>query len=84
MIDLILVMSVHPGYGKQAFIPETVNKVKELREYLKEKKAKVIVNVDGGINDNTIKEVRPYVDMAVSGSFITNSKDYQEQIDKLR
>ena len=84
MIDLILVMSVEPGYGGQKFIPGTIDKLKKLNAYLKEQKAKVIINVDGGINDENIKLIKPYINMVVSGSFITNSKDYQAQIDKLR
>lgn len=84
MIDSILVMSVEPGYGGQKFIPETEKKLRELYEYLKGKHIKINVNVDGGINDETINNVKPYVSMVVSGSFVTSSKDYQSQIDKLR
>ena len=78
-IDLVLVMSVVPGAGGQKFIESTVDKLKKIdseRSYL--------VSVDGGINKDTIKNVSKYVDIAVSGSFITNSDDYQKQIDLLR
>lgn len=84
MIDMVLVMSVTPGYGGQAFIPETVDKVKELRAYLKKKRLKVLVNIDGGINIDTVGEIKPYVDMVVAGSYITNSSDFQEKINNLR
>lgn len=84
MIDMVLVMSVTPGYGGQAFIPETIDKVKELRSYLKKKKLKVVMSIDGGINMNTIENVKPYVDMVVSGSYITNSNNFQEKINSLR
>lgn len=84
MIDMVLVMSVTPGYGGQAFIPETVDKVKELRAYLKKKRLKVLVSIDGGINIDTVKEIKPYVDMVVAGSYITNSSDFQEKINDLR
>lgn len=84
MIDMILVMSVVPGLGGQEFISDSVNRVKELSEYIKENEYDVIVSIDGGINDETVKNVKSYVDMVVSGSFITSSNNYQEQIDKLR
>lgn len=84
MIDMILVMSVVPGYGGQEFIPETVEKIKKLKKYLVENELKVVVSIDGGINNETVKKVKQHVDMIVSGSYITNSNNYQEQIDNLR
>lgn len=84
MIDLVLVMSVEPGYGGQEFIPKTVEKLKELKKYLVENKINVVVSVDGGINIDTLKDIKEYVDMAVSGSYITSSNNYQEQINSLR
>lgn len=84
MIDMVLVMSVTPGYGGQAFIPQIVDKVKKLRNDLKKKKLKVLISVDGGINVDTIKKVKPYVDMVVAGSYITNSSNFQERIDNLK
>lgn len=84
MIDLILVMSVTPGYGGQQFIPTTEDKLKKIRKYITDNKIKVIVNVDGGINNTTINKVNKYVDMVVSGSYITNSNDFQENINNLR
>lgn len=83
-IDLVLIMSVNPGYGGQSFIPETVEKVKTLREYLNKEKLKVLINVDGGINNETSNEVKKYVDIMVSGSYITNSDNFQEKISSLR
>ena len=84
MIDMVLVMSVEPGYGGQEFIKETVKKVKSLREYIGKKEVSVMISVDGGINEETVKKVKPYVDMVVSGSYITKSDDFQEQIHSLR
>ncbi len=84
MVDMVLVMSVVPGYGGQEFMPESVGKVKKLRNYLKEKGLDVIVNIDGGITDKTIRDVKPFVDMVVSGSYITNSDDFQDRINRLR
>lgn len=84
MIDMVIVMSVVPGYGGQAFIKEVVDKVRELRNYIEEKDLNVIINIDGGINNDTSKVIKPFVDMMVSGSYITNSSNYQEKIDSLR
>lgn len=84
MIDLILVMSVVPGYGGQEFITETVDKLKCLKKYITKNKLKVLVSVDGGINNTKINDVKPFVDIVVSGSYITNSDNYQKQINTLR
>lgn len=81
-IDLILVMSVYPGYGGQKYIDGTEDKIKKIRELIKGKK--VIISVDGGINDETIKKVKDKVDMVVSGSYITNSQDYMDKINSLK
>ena len=84
MIDLVLVMSVVPGYGGQEFIPETINKLKQLKQYINKNKLNVLINIDGGINNKNINKIKPLVDMVVSGSYITNSDDYQLQINTLR
>ena len=81
-IDLVLVMSVEPGYGGQPFIMSTIDKVNKLYDYRKEVGLDYLIEVDGGITDKTIKLVYN-VDIAVSGSFITNN-DYQESINKLK
>lgn len=79
-VDLVLIMSVEPGMGGQKFIPETLDKIK----YLKNKKKcyNYLIEVDGGINDKNIKDLK--CDIAVVGSFITNSDDYNAQITKLK
>lgn len=82
-IDLILVMSVNPGKGGQAFIEDTISKVKELRKLLDEKNKKILISVDGGINDEVSKKLKG-ADILVSGSYITSSDDFQYQIYKLR
>lgn len=84
MVDMVLVMSVVPGYGGQAFIPETVDKVKKIKKEIVDNNYNIILSIDGGINNETVKEVKKHVDMIVSGSYITNSKNYQEQINSLR
>lgn len=78
-VDMILVMSVIPGKGGQAFIPETVDKLKKLRPIYKGR-----IEVDGGINDTSINLVKNYVDAVVSGSYVCLNDDYNKAIAKLR
>ena len=82
-IDLILVMSVEPGKGGQEFIDSTVDRIKQLKQKLKEHNSKAIISVDGGINDKVAKKLKD-VDMLVSGSYVISGDDFQEQISKLR
>ena len=83
-IDLILVMSVEPGMGGQEFIPESEEKIKEIRKLLEEYNINdVVVSVDGGINNETVNCCRE-CDIVVSGSYIINSNNFQEKIDTLR
>ena len=82
LVDVILVLGVNPGKGGQSYIEGTTKKLIQL---FKMKDAhKYLIEVDGGINDETINLVNDYVDIAVMGSYITNSDNYQEQIDKLK
>lgn len=85
-IDLILIMSVTPGAGGQSFQDEAVSKMKEAQILKKEysKDFSFIVSVDGGINADTIAKVNNYVDMVVSGSYLSNSTNLQETIATLR
>ena len=85
-IDLLLIMSVTPGAGGQSFQDEAVSKMKEAQILKKEysKDFSFIVSVDGGINADTIAKVNNYVDMVVSGSYLSNSTNLQETIDTLR
>ena len=80
-IDLILVMSVEPGMGGQTFIESTVDRISEIKNLIGNRNIKIAV--DGGINNNTIKLINN-VDIAVVGSYITSSTNYQEKIDILR
>lgn len=85
-IDLILIMSVTPGAGGQSFQDETISKMREAQILKKEysKDFSFIVSVDGGINADTIAKVNNYVDMVVSGSYLSNSTNLQETIATLR
>ena len=74
-------MSVNPGKGGQPFLRKVIHTI----EYLYSVKDiyKFNIAIDGGINDETIKLVKDKVDLVISGSFITNSDNYNNQIDKL-
>ena len=60
-LDLVLLMSVNPGFGGQQFIPNTLNKVKQLRQLINETGSKAVIEVDGGVNDITGKQLGNYV-----------------------
>lgn len=79
-IDLILVMSVEPGYGGQKFLPSTISRLNDIKSLIGNRNIKLAV--DGGINNDTIKLISN-IDIAVVGSYITNNQDYQEQLNKL-
>ena len=70
-IDLILIMSVEPGFGGQKFMPEVLDKMKKLRNMVDEKKLKVDIEIDGGINFDNSKKVKDYgANILVSGSTV--------------
>lgn len=80
-IDLVLVMSVVPGESGQKFMLEVLPKLQELYEL--KNKYNYVIEIDGGINDETIKYVKDFVDILVVGSYITNSSNYQDKIEML-
>lgn len=80
IIDLILIMSVEPGKGGQKFIENTINKAVQLKKINK----KITIEMDGGINNINIKNIKPYIDIAVVGSYITNNNNYNEAINNLK
>lgn len=80
LIDMVLVMSVTPGEGGQLFKVSTIKKLRKLREKYKD----ITISVDGGINKETCALVSNYVDIVVSGSYITDSDDYDSKINELR
>jgi ribulose-phosphate 3-epimerase len=84
-LDLVLIMSVNPGFGGQKFIPNAINKVSELREIAKHKNPKLIIEVDGGVNLETGKElVLAGADALVAGSFVFNSPNPLKTISDLK
>ena len=84
-LDFVLIMSVNPGFGGQKFIESSIDKIKALSKLLKEKNSNAIIQVDGGINDSTIKAVSMAgATSFVAGSAIFNTENYEETISSLR
>jgi ribulose-phosphate 3-epimerase len=85
-IDLILIMSVQPGFGGQAFMPEVLTKVKELRKKIDEEKLNIDIEIDGGINFETAALAnKAGVDILVSGTTLfDNKQSLKGNIEKLR
>ena len=82
-LDMILIMSVEPGAGGQAFIEESVERIKEVRALLDSYNIPAVINIDGGINKDTVDKCRG-CDMVTAGSYIVNSDNFQEKISSLR
>lgn len=82
-LDSVLVMSVEPGAGGQEFIPESQEKIHEVKSLLKEYGISAVVNVDGGVTSETVSKCRE-CDIVTSGSYIVKSDDFQEKISSLR
>ena len=82
-IDMILIMSVEPGAGGQAFIEESEERINEVRALLDSYNIPAIINIDGGINGETVNRCRK-CDMVVAGSYIVKSDNFQEKISSLR
>lgn len=79
-IDMLLILSVIPGLGGQTYINKVTKKIIKANKLKKD----FIISVDGGINDETIKNIKNYVDIVVSGSYITDSDDYESKIMSLK
>lgn len=80
IIDMVLIMSVTPGEGGQKFLKSTTKKLKEINKLNKN----INISIDGGINSKTIKKVKKYINIAVIGSYIINSNNYNETINNLK
>ena len=81
-IDFVLIMSVNPGFSGQTFIPNSIDKIKELRKMIRDRGLNTLVQIDGGVNEETIKEVSlAGADVFVAGSAIFGKNDYKEAID---
>ena len=76
-------MSVEPGCGGQKFIEKSINRIECLKDLKEKNNYNYLIEVDGGINNETISMVKN-ADIKVVGSYITNSDNYEEQINKLK
>lgn len=75
-LDLVLLMSVNPGFGGQKFIPQTLSKVRELRALIAETGSKAIIEVDGGVNAETGAQLaQAGTDMVVAGNYVFKAED---------
>ena len=84
-LDLVLLMSVNPGFGGQQFIPGVLDKVRAVRQRIDDSGREVRLEVDGGVKVDNIGEIaRAGADMFVAGSAIFGAKDYQATIDAMR
>jgi len=85
IVDMVLVMTVNPGYGGQRFIPYTLKKIQNLSEIREKEGYRFEIEVDGGINEKTIVEcVKAGADVIVAGSYVFENEDIEEAINKLK
>lgn len=79
-IDMLLIMSVIPGKGGQKYIDKVTKKIIKANKI----KSDFVISVDGGINNETISNIKDYIDIAVAGSYVTDSDDYESKIMSLK
>lgn len=84
-LDLVLIMSVNPGFGGQKFIPNSINKIKELKQLIIHTNSKALIEVDGGVDNTNAKTlVDAGCDVLVSGSYIFGAEDQLKTIKELK
>jgi len=84
-LDVVLLMSVNPGFGGQSFIPATLDKLREARKKIDDSGYDIRLEIDGGVKVDNIAEIyEAGADMFVAGSAIFNAPDYKDVIDKMR
>lgn len=84
-IDMVLLMSVNPGFGGQSFIPETLDKLREAKALIEKSGRNIRLEVDGGVSEKNIAEIaQAGADTFVAGSAIFGKADYKAVIDKMR
>lgn len=84
-VDYVLVMSVNPGFGGQKFIPQSIEKVRRLRQMIKERQLNVRIEIDGGIDRNNIETVvEAGAEIIVAGSAVFGSSNPEEAVKELR
>ncbi|ASB48332.1 ribulose-phosphate 3-epimerase [Alkalitalea saponilacus] len=84
-LDLVLIMSVNPGFGGQKFIPGSFEKIRKLKELILKKNSKALIEVDGGVDDTNAKALAEAgVDVFVAGSYVFKSENPAEAIRKIK
>ena len=84
-VDMVLLMSVNPGFGGQRFIPNVLQKIERLKQTIMDRGLNVLIEVDGGVNLDTIGQIaRAGADIFVAGSAIFNSGNYAETISSMK
>jgi len=84
-LDMVLLMSVNPGFGGQKFIQSVVPKAKKLKELINKHNPNCLIEVDGGVNDKNIAELKDAgVDVVVAGSYVYGADDYGQAIKSLQ
>jgi len=84
-IDMVCLMSVNPGFGGQKFIERTYEKIKELKTLIQDRNAKVLIEIDGGVNQENAKPLLDAgADVLVAGNFIFSSPNPKEVIESLK
>jgi ribulose-phosphate 3-epimerase len=84
-LDMVLIMSVNPGFGGQTFIPSALDKIRTLRKLIDERGLKTKIEVDGGVKpDNAAEIIKAGADILVAGSAIFGTKDYAAAIREIR
>ncbi|HDH01553.1 MAG TPA: ribulose-phosphate 3-epimerase [Nitrospirae bacterium] len=84
-VDLVLVMSVNPGFGGQSFIPQSLDKIRMLKRIVRERGLDILVEVDGGVKIDNAREIADAgADIMVMGSAFFNSEDYSEVVRRFR
>ncbi len=84
-VDMVLIMSVNPGFGGQKFIPEALMKIEQIKKMITERGLNVEIEVDGGVTVDNVADVkRAGADIVVMGSAFYNSKNYEETVRAVR
>ena len=84
-VDMVLLMSVNPGFGGQKFMPIVIDKIKELKELIYKTNSICMIEVDGGVNGLNVAELdEAGADIVVAGSYIFSSNDYETAIRSLK
>ncbi|MEW6599552.1 MAG: ribulose-phosphate 3-epimerase [Nitrospirota bacterium] len=84
-VDMVLIMSVNPGFGGQKFIPEALTKIRQLRDIIRKNNYNALIEVDGGVNvDNVAEVAEAGADIVVMGSAFYNSDNYDDTVKTVR